>query len=86
MVDPPGVKETILILAGLRHRYEDHHKVTYTDKAIEEAVKLSERYISDRFLPDKAIDVIDEAGARKRLSSMEIPPESGRLKWKSTMS
>ena len=75
MVDPPGVKETILILAGLRHRYEDHHKVTYTDKAIEEAVKLSERYISDRFLPDKAIDVIDEAGARKRLSSMEIPPE-----------
>jgi ATPases with chaperone activity, ATP-binding subunit len=75
MVDPPGVKETILILAGLRHRYEDHHKVTYTDKAIEAAVKLSERYISDRFLPDKAIDVIDEAGARKRLSSMEIPPE-----------
>ena len=75
MVDPPSVKETILILAGLRHNYEDHHKVTYTDKAIEAAVKLSERYISDRFLPDKAIDVIDEAGARKRLSSMEIPPE-----------
>jgi ATP-dependent Clp protease ATP-binding subunit ClpC len=75
MVDPPSVKETILILAGLRHRYEDHHKVTYSEKAIEEAVKLSERYISDRFLPDKAIDVIDEAGARKRLSSMEIPPE-----------
>jgi ATP-dependent Clp protease ATP-binding subunit ClpC len=75
MVDPPGVKETILILAGLRHSYEDHHKVTYSDKAIESAVKLSERYISDRFLPDKAIDVIDEAGARKRLSSMEIPPE-----------
>jgi ATP-dependent Clp protease ATP-binding subunit ClpC len=75
MVDPPGLKETILILAGLRHNYEDHHKVTYTDKAIEAAVKLSERYISDRFLPDKAIDVIDEAGARKRLSSMEIPPE-----------
>ncbi len=75
MVDPPGTKETIQILAGLRHRYEDHHKVTYSDKAIEAAVKLSERYISDRFLPDKAIDVIDEAGARKRLSSMEIPPE-----------
>jgi len=75
MVDPPGVKETILILSGLRHSYEDHHKVTYSDKAIEAAVKLSERYISDRFLPDKAIDVIDEAGARKRLSSMEIPPE-----------
>jgi len=75
MVDPPNVVETIQILSGLRHRYEDHHKVTYTEKAIESAVKLSERYISDRFLPDKAIDVIDEAGARKRLSSMEIPTE-----------
>jgi len=75
MVDPPNVVETIQILAGLRHRYEDHHKVTYTDKAIDSAVKLSDRYISDRFLPDKAIDVIDEAGARKRLSSMEIPTE-----------
>jgi ATP-dependent Clp protease ATP-binding subunit ClpC len=75
MVDPPNVNETIQILSGLRHRYEDHHKVTYTEKAIDGAVKLSERYISDRFLPDKAIDVIDEAGARKRLSSMEIPTE-----------
>lgn len=75
MVDPPNVLETIQILSGLRYRYEDHHKVTYTQKAIESAVKLSERYVSDRFLPDKAIDVIDEAGARKRLSSMEIPTE-----------
>ncbi len=75
MVDPPNTKETIQILMGLRHNYEDHHKVTYTDRAIEEAVKSSERYISDRYLPDKAIDIIDEAGARKRLSSMEIPPE-----------
>ena len=75
MVDPPNAVETIQILAGLRHRYEDHHKVTYTEKAIQSAVKLSERYVSDRFLPDKAIDVIDEAGARKRLSSMEIPTE-----------
>jgi ATP-dependent Clp protease ATP-binding subunit ClpC len=75
MVDPPSTAETVLILKGLRHKYEDHHKVTYTDKAIEAAVKLAERYISDRFHPDKAIDVIDEAGARKRLSSMEIPPE-----------
>jgi len=75
MVDPPNVQETIQILGGLRYRYEDHHKVTYSDKAIESAVKLSERYVSDRFLPDKAIDVIDEAGARKRLSSMEIPTE-----------
>jgi len=75
MVDPPNVNETIQILGGLRYRYEDHHKVTYTDKAIEAAVRLSDRYVSDRFLPDKAIDVIDEAGARKRLSSMEIPTE-----------
>jgi ATP-dependent Clp protease ATP-binding subunit ClpC len=75
MVTPPNIDETIQILSGLRHKYEDHHKVSYTSRAIEMAVKLSERYISDRFLPDKAIDVIDEAGARKRLSSMEIPPE-----------
>ncbi|MBN1759770.1 MAG: ATP-dependent Clp protease ATP-binding subunit [Chitinispirillaceae bacterium] len=75
MVDPPNVVETIQILSGLRYRYEDHHKVTYTEKAIDSAVRLSERYVSDRFLPDKAIDVIDEAGARKRLSSMEIPTE-----------
>jgi ATP-dependent Clp protease ATP-binding subunit ClpC len=75
MVDPPTTQETIMILKGLRYKYEEHHKVTYTDKAIETAVKLSERYISDRFHPDKAIDVIDEAGARKRLSSMEIPAE-----------
>jgi ATP-dependent Clp protease ATP-binding subunit ClpC len=75
MVDPPSVEESLLILRGLRHTYEDHHKVIFTDKAIESAAKLSERYISDRFLPDKAIDVLDEAGARKRLSSMEIPPE-----------
>jgi ATP-dependent Clp protease ATP-binding subunit ClpC len=75
VVDPPSVDETIQILSGLRHNYEEHHKVSYSEKAIAMAVKLSERYISDRFLPDKAIDVIDEAGARKRLSSMEIPAE-----------
>jgi ATP-dependent Clp protease ATP-binding subunit ClpC len=75
MVDPPSVEETIQILRGLRHNYEEHHKVSYSDRAIEQAVKLSERYVSDRFHPDKAIDIIDEAGARKRLSSMEIPPE-----------
>ena len=74
-VDPPGVDATTQILMGLRHNYEDHHKVKYTDKAIADAVTLSDRYISDRFLPDKAIDIIDEAGARKRLSGMEIPSE-----------
>ena len=75
MVDPPGVTQTVQILRGLRHNYEEHHKVRYSERAIELAVNLSERYLSDRFLPDKAIDVIDEAGARKRLSSMEIPQE-----------
>ncbi len=75
MVDPPNIKETIQILQGLRHNYEEHHKVTFSEKALEQSVKLSERYVSDRFLPDKAIDILDEAGARKRLSSMEIPPE-----------
>jgi ATP-dependent Clp protease ATP-binding subunit ClpC len=75
MVEPPSVSEAIQIIDGLKKTYEDHHKVNYTDRAIEEAVVLSDRYISDRFLPDKAIDVIDEAGAFKRLSGMKIPQE-----------
>jgi ATP-dependent Clp protease ATP-binding subunit ClpC len=73
-VDPPNVQDTLLILHGIKKCYEDHHSVKYTDEAIEEAVKLSARYIPDRFLPDKAIDVIDEAGARTRLNaSVSIP-------------
>ncbi len=75
IVNPPSAQETIAILKGLRDRYEAHHRVRITDTAIEEAVKLSERYISGRFLPDKAIDVIDEAGSRVRLSSMTRPPD-----------
>ncbi len=75
MVDPPSIPETIQILAGLQKAYEDHHKVNYTEKAIEAAVRLSDRYISDRYLPDKAIDIIDEAGAKIRLSGLEIPQE-----------
>ena len=75
MVEPPSVQEAILIIDGLKKTYENHHKVKYTDEAIREAVVLADRYISDRFLPDKAIDVIDEAGAFKRLSGMEIPQE-----------
>ena len=75
MVDPPTVDETIKILMGLRDRYEAHHKVRYTDEALEAAAKLSERYISGRFLPDKAIDLIDEAGSRTRLSTMIAPPD-----------
>jgi ATP-dependent Clp protease ATP-binding subunit ClpC len=73
MVDPPTVEETIEILKGLRDRYEAHHKVKFTDKALEAAAKLSDRYISARFLPDKAIDLIDEAGSKARLSTMVMP-------------
>ncbi|KPJ54479.1 hypothetical protein AMJ39_00175 [candidate division TA06 bacterium DG_24] len=75
MVDPPSVEETVDILKGLRDRYEDHHRVRYSDEALEESARLSDRYISDRFLPDKAIDVIDEAGSRVKLSAMTTPPE-----------
>ncbi len=74
MVDPPSVKETIEILKGLRDKYEAHHKVKFTDEALEEAAKLSDRYITGRFLPDKAVDLIDEAGARARLSAFTAPP------------
>jgi len=72
-VDPPTVEETILILKGLRDRYEAHHRVTITDEAVEAAAKLSDRYISGRFLPDKAIDLIDEAASRARLSVTTQP-------------
>jgi ATP-dependent Clp protease ATP-binding subunit ClpC len=79
MVEPPSVAETIEIIRGLRDKYEAHHGVKITDEAIEQATKLSERYISDRFLPDKAIDVIDEAGSRARLSVSAIPSEIREL-------
>ena len=75
MVDPPTVDETIEILKGLRDRYEAHHKVEITDDALEAASKFSDRYIAGRFLPDKAIDLIDEAGAKARLSVMTAPKE-----------
>lgn len=79
MVDPPTVDETVKILNGLRDRYEAHHKVRYTDDALEAAAKLSDRYISGRFLPDKAIDLIDEAGSRSRLSTMVAPPDIKKM-------
>jgi ATP-dependent Clp protease ATP-binding subunit ClpC len=75
MVDPPTPTETIEILKGLRDKYEAHHRVHYTDEALVLAVELSTRYINNRFLPDKAIDVIDEAGARVRIKSMVAPPD-----------
>ncbi len=80
IVDPPTVDETIEILKGLRQKYEDHHHVTIPDTTLVGAARLSERYITDRFLPDKAIDVIDEAGARARLAAQAPPPEVAELK------
>ncbi|HET7622353.1 MAG TPA: ATP-dependent Clp protease ATP-binding subunit [Gemmatimonadaceae bacterium] len=82
VVDPPSIEETIEILKGLRKKYEDHHHVTIPDLTLVTASKLSERYITDRFLPDKAIDVIDEAGARARLAAQAPPPEVAALKTK----
>src|SRR5262249_22098833 len=70
-VQEPTVDETVLILKGLRRQYEEHHGVRYTDEALEVAAKLAAKYINDRFLPDKAIDVIDEAGAAERLRKRE---------------
>ncbi len=79
IVDPPTVEQTVEILKGLRCRYEEHHSVDITDEALASAAKLADRYISDRFLPDKAIDVIDEAGARARLEVSAIPFEVKEL-------
>jgi len=79
IVDPPSVEETVNILKGLRSRYEDHHRVTIPDDALDQSARLSDRYITDRFLPDKAIDVIDEAGARARIASQVPPPEVEEL-------
>ncbi|MFH1310586.1 MAG: ATP-dependent Clp protease ATP-binding subunit [Candidatus Omnitrophota bacterium] len=74
-VDPPSVEETIKILNGLRDKYEAHHKIKFSDKALEAAAKMSDQYISGRFLPDKAIDLIDEAGSKAKLSTMVMPKE-----------
>ncbi|WP_028595097.1 ATP-dependent protease ATP-binding subunit ClpC [Paenibacillus assamensis] len=78
-VDQPTPEEAILILKGLRDRYEAHHRVKITDEAILQAVKLSDRYITDRFLPDKAIDLIDEASSKVRLNSYTVPPNLKEL-------
>src|SRR5574341_923018 len=74
-VNPPSTDETIKIIRGLKDRYEDHHGITITEDAVVEAVRLSDRYITDRFLPDKAIDVIDEAGSRAKLLNYALPTE-----------
>ena len=78
-VGEPTVDETIEILYGLRERYEQHHKLKILDEALEAAAKLSDRYISDRYLPDKAIDLIDEAGSRVRLINSQLPPAAKEL-------
>ncbi|MDP8209076.1 MAG: ATP-dependent Clp protease ATP-binding subunit [Candidatus Electryonea clarkiae] len=73
MVEPPNVEETIAILQGLKERYEDHHGVNYSQEGLRQSVILADRYISDRFLPDKAIDVLDETGSRLRLMNLVVP-------------
>ncbi|KOR35515.1 Clp protease ClpX, partial [Planktothricoides sp. SR001] len=79
MVGEPTVEETIEILFGLRDRYEEHHKLKISDQALDAAAKLSDRYISDRYLPDKAIDLVDEAGSRVRLINSQLPPAAKEL-------
>ena len=79
MVDPTSVEDTIQILKNIKEKYEQHHGVRYSEKAVESAVKLSDRYITDRNLPDKAIDVLDEAGARVHLSNIVVPQEILKL-------
>jgi ATP-dependent Clp protease ATP-binding subunit ClpC len=74
MVDPPSVEDTIKILTGLREKYETHHKVKYSDEAIAASAELADRYITDRYLPDKAIDLLDESGSRARLMTTQAPP------------
>src|SRR5881394_3502163 len=78
-VEAPSIEEAVLILKGLRPKYEEHHKIDLTDKALEAAVRLSDRYITGRFLPDKAIDVMDEAGSRARIGAMTRPPDVKQL-------
>jgi len=78
-VDAPSVDDTILILKGIRPKYEEHHNVNFTDKALVAAAKLTDRYVTGRYLPDKAIDAVDEAGARSRMDSLKRPPEIEEL-------
>ena len=78
-VGEPSIEDTIEILKGLRERYEQHHRLKITDEALEAAAHLGDRYISDRFLPDKAIDLIDEAGSRVRLINSKLPPEAKQI-------
>ncbi len=82
MVDPPSSEETLQILQNIKDKYEDHHNVIYTDEALEACVRLTSRYLSDRHLPDKAIDAMDEAGARVHINNIHIPPAMATLELK----
>ena len=73
IINPPSIKDTVNILKGVASRYEDHHKVKYSENAINACVNLSDRYITDKFLPDKAIDILDESGSRVRMNNLNIP-------------
>ena len=79
MVDATSPEETIDILENIKDKYEEHHHVTYTKEAIEACVKLSDRYVSDRYLPDKAIDVMDEAGAKVHINNIHVPDSIVKL-------
>ena len=79
-VEEPSVDDTILMLQGLRDRYEAHHKVRFSDEALVDAARLSARYVTDRHLPDKAIDLIDEAAAKLRVALYSLPPELKEMK------
>ena len=81
MVTPPSERESVQILYGLKEKYQDYHKVRYTDSAIEACVKLSQKYIADKFLPDKAIDLLDEAGARAHLFNFEVPKKILKIEY-----
>src|SRR5699024_459391 len=81
IVDQPSVEDTVLILKGLRDRYEAHHGVTITDEALDAAAVMSNRYVQDRFLPDKAIDLIDEASSQVRLKCHMSPPDLKDLEY-----
>ena len=80
IVEPTSVEETIEILNNIKNKYEEHHNVDYTDEAIEACVKLTNRYMSDRFLPDKAIDALDEAGSRVHITNIDVPEQITELK------
>ena len=82
MVEPTSAEETIEILNNIKERYEDHHNVTYTQEAIHACVKLTQRYISDRHLPDKAIDALDESGSRVHISNIVVPEQIVQLEQK----